>query len=203
MKKSTVLAALTIIATLVFGMIRIDVAAAQLDSSARGDFVRNLSLSCVNTQRQNESTKKAGTQRIAEYCACYAANLSEAVSVDEARLALSGRPIESMPDSFIYKAADAAFACTGAERIEGAKSGCVDKIRQQNAGDKQAGMTEQEIDTYCTCYAANIVPLLSSDDINALRSGHPSASNADKIANVSATCMRTALVQREPVERRH
>jgi hypothetical protein len=60
--------------------------------------------------------------------------------------------------------------------------------------NRQAGITDQQVDTYCQCYADAMAKQMTVEDITYLaKNNRPSVSLQEKADKIAPTCTRSAL----------
>lgn len=90
------------------------------------------------------------------------------------------------------------FEITGKDRdafIRDAKIGCVDTQRQSIL-NRQIGITDRQIDVYCTCFASGLVNLVTREELRYLVVNNKQApSLEEKAARYAPTCRRAAFAR--------
>jgi hypothetical protein len=88
------------------------------------------------------------------------------------------------------------FEITGKDRdafIRDAKIGCMDTQRQSNL-NRQVGITDQQIDVYCTCFASGLVNLITRDEMRYIVVNNKQPTSLEeKAARYAPTCRRAAF----------
>ena len=77
--------------------------------------------------------------------------------------------------------------------LRGTRQSCTDAQRKSQI-NRASGITEQQIATYCQCYATAMAKEVTADEIAYMaRSGHPSETFRQKADRIAPTCTRVAI----------